>query len=132
MTNSERMMGLMQAIATAAPASVKFQDLSEEYPAWTHVQALAQFNNGFTASIVCHRWSYGGRVGQFEIAILNEEEELEYLTPVTPDVLGYLSVSMVEKYLKQIGQLPRFAAFHGPVEEGKSILSLSYQYQQEA
>jgi hypothetical protein len=64
------------------------------------------YPNGYTASVVCHSFSYGGENGLFEVAVLRNEE-LHYDNPVTNgDVLGHLDFEEVAKTLTQIAALP--------------------------
>ena len=53
--------------------------------------------NVFTTSIIQTPYSYGWSDGLFEVAIM-KGEELVYTTPITSDVLGYLSVEEVVEY----------------------------------
>ena len=53
-------------------------------------QALVDFPNGYTASVIRTESSYGGDAGLFEIAVMYNGV-LDYTTPVTNDVLGYLT-----------------------------------------
>lgn len=63
------------------------------------------YPNGYSASIVSNENSYGGNEGLFEIAVLRGGM-IVYDTPVTNDVLGYLSFSEVAKALEEIENLP--------------------------
>ena len=63
------------------------------------------FDNGFGASIVRHIMSYGGKLGLYELAILDKEVDLTYDTPVTNDVIGYLTPEEVTNYLIKIQEL---------------------------
>lgn len=63
------------------------------------------FGNGYSASITSTEFSYGGNEGLFEIAVLRGGI-IVYNTPVTNDVLGYLSFSEVAKALEEIENLP--------------------------
>ena len=69
-----------------------FKDLEfKEHP--NHlggVQAVITFDNGYGASVVRHEYSYGGKDGLYELAVLNSDGELTYDTPITTDVIGYL------------------------------------------
>lgn len=72
------------------------------------VQKVYKFENGYGASVVRHDYSYGGRVGKWEIAVLEFEGDdwhLTYDTPITNDVLGHLSDEEVEMTLKEIKNL---------------------------
>lgn len=64
------------------------------------------FKNGYGASIVRGVHSYGGKDGLFEIAVLDDEGNLVYDTPVTDDVLGYLDGDGVAEVLEEIMILP--------------------------
>jgi len=69
------------------------------------VQHLAFFPNGYGVSIVKHDFSYGNKDGLWEMAVIkgNEDEwKLTYETPVTDDVLGYLSENEVNEYVDQV------------------------------
>jgi hypothetical protein len=75
------------------------------------IQYIFKADNGYGASIVQHEYSYGGRVGLWEIAVTEYDEDGEwdicYGTPITNDVLGHLSESEVIDYLTQIEQLKK-------------------------
>ena len=68
------------------------------------VQARIQFDNGYGASVVKSSFSYGGNQGLYELAVLFEDN-ITYNTPITDDVLGYLSEDDVTEHLKQIQEL---------------------------
>ena len=73
------------------------------------VQELFFFPNGYGASVVrCPKISYGAREGLMELAVLNGIQgswNITYDTPITDDVLGYLSKENVETLLEQISNL---------------------------
>lgn len=73
-------------------------------------QAIFKFPNGYGASLIQSKWSYGGNDGLFEIAVLSwntdDEYDIDYSTPVTDDVIGYLSKEDVIDILQQIFNLP--------------------------
>jgi hypothetical protein len=70
------------------------------------VQCRIQFDNGYGASIVSHNYSYGGKEGLYELAVLGEDGKLHYDNPVANgDVRGYLNESEVTEILKQIQEL---------------------------
>jgi hypothetical protein len=75
------------------------------------IQYIFKADNGYGASIVQHDYSYGGRIGLWEIAITKYDEDDEwdicYDTPITNDVLGHLSESEVMDYLTQIEHLKK-------------------------
>lgn len=69
------------------------------------VQAKIQFPNGFGASVVKTPFSYGGSNGQYELAVLGQDGRITYDTPVTDDILGYLSEAAVNESLQKIQSL---------------------------
>lgn len=85
---------------------MKFKDLEfKELPDLAGVYCRIQFDNGFGASIVKHEYSYGGKNGLYEIAVLDSGGEITYTTPITNDVLGYLSEEDVERHVNEIKNL---------------------------
>lgn len=70
------------------------------------VAYVIHFPNGWGASIVRNRISYGGRVGKWELAVLDSMGDLSYETPITDDVVGWLDESEVADYLDRIAALP--------------------------
>ena len=68
------------------------------------IQKVYSFPNGYGASVVKHSYSYGGKDGKWEIAVL-KGEDLCYNTDITSDVLGYLNDPEVDSYLRQIEKL---------------------------
>ena len=69
------------------------------------VQARITFDNGYGASVVRHEYSYGGKDGLYELAVLDSNGELTYATPVTNDVIGYLRPEDVTDVFAKIQQL---------------------------
>ena len=68
------------------------------------VQHVYEFDNGYGASVIKHDYSYGGKNGLWEIAVLNEGD-LCYNSGITEDVIGHLAWKNVEDYLGEIQQL---------------------------
>lgn len=71
-------------------------------------QKLYKFDNGFGASVVSHRHSYGGDKGLWELAVLKFEGNdwsLTYDTPVTSDVIGHIEEEDLDNILNNIKQL---------------------------
>ena len=66
--------------------------------------ARYKFPNGYEASVISHDSSYGGNKNLFEIAIM-VDGDLVYDTPITQDVLGYLTWDAVEENLWRIKDL---------------------------
>ena len=72
------------------------------------IQYLAVYPNGYGASIVQHRYSYGYDQGLWELAVIKGTEEdwnICYDTHITSDVLGYLTEAEVEETLALIQAL---------------------------
>lgn len=86
---------------------------------------MYQFPNGYGASVIRHQFSYGGEEGLWELAILNRHGELYYRTPITRNVIGYLSESEVDEILRQIADLP-VAERPSPHNPGESVDGLDY------
>lgn len=65
------------------------------------------FPNGYAASVVKGPWTYGGDQDLWELAVMDDHEgDICYDTPITDDVLGYLTDEEVDNYLNQIKALP--------------------------
>ena len=70
------------------------------------IQARITFDNGYGASVIKSPFSYGGKIGLYELAILDEEGHVCYSTPITDDVLGYLREEDVSEAMIRIQNLP--------------------------
>lgn len=71
----------------------------------TDMQHLYLFANGYGASVLRSSYSFGGDRGLFELAVL-KDGDICYSTPITNDVIGYLTADEVAEYLQQIEKLP--------------------------
>ena len=80
---------------------LKFQD----HPMGMGKQCIVQFPNGYGASIVQGPHTYGGDKGLYELAVFGKDGQITYDTPITSDVLGYLSEQEVEQTLSDIKNL---------------------------
>ena len=69
------------------------------------VQFVFAFPNNYGASVVRHAHSYGGKRGLWEVAVLGKDGVMCYDTPITNDVIGYLSWQGVLETLTNIFQL---------------------------
>lgn len=67
-------------------------------------QFIFNFENGYGASVVRHKYSYGGNEGKWELAVLLGKE-ICYDTKITSDVEGWLSEDDVTKLLREIKKL---------------------------
>lgn len=73
------------------------------------VQRLYRFDNGYGASVICHSGSYGNDRGLWELAVIRytdgDKYVLDYSTPITDDVIGYLDEDEIIALLVRIGAL---------------------------
>ena len=84
-----------------------FTDLKfEERKGLPGIRAFHLFENGYGASVVKGYGTYGGDEGLYELAVVGPNGSLAYDTPVTDDVLGYLSETDVTEALAKIEALP--------------------------
>lgn len=73
-----------------------------------------RFGNHRGASVIRGNYTYGGRDGLYELAVLkfpnetNKDWDLDYDTEITDYVIGFLSVDEVNDLLKRISELPKF------------------------
>jgi len=85
---------------------MKFKDLEfKELPDGSGIYCRIQFENGYGASIVKHKYSYGGDKGLYEIAVLDSSDEITYTTSVTDGVIGYLRPEDVTDVIEKIEKL---------------------------
>lgn len=66
---------------------------------------LFTFDNGYMASVISHPYSFGGEEGLWELAVLDEDGKITYDTPITNDVVGWLTVEEVNEILDKIKEL---------------------------
>jgi hypothetical protein len=86
----------------------KFEDLEFDKltdPFMSGVRSRMMFENGFGVSVVSHTYSYGGKDGLFEVAVLDADGDLTYNTPVTNDVVGFLNPDEVTDIMEQVQNL---------------------------
>ena len=68
------------------------------------VHAIVTFDNGYGASVVKTNMSYGGKEGLYELAVLFDGL-ISYDTPITNDVIGFLTEDEVTELLQKIEDL---------------------------
>jgi hypothetical protein len=85
-----------------------FEDLEFRPHRMDGVQSIMMFDNGYGVSVIRTSSSYGGKMGQYELAVLDSGENITYNTPVTSDVLGYLSEKEVTRYMIEVQKLLTF------------------------
>jgi hypothetical protein len=85
-----------------------FKDLEFEImtdPFMSGKKSRIYFDNGYGASVVSHTFSYGGKSGLYELAVL-KDDELHYDNPIANgDVRGFLTEDAVTELLTQIQKL---------------------------
>ena len=70
------------------------------------VQAIAEFPNGFGASIIKSDFSHGGKSGLFELAVLdNDTGNINSTTDITDDVIGWQDEDDIDRVLTAISKL---------------------------
>lgn len=72
------------------------------------VQKIYKFNNGYGASVIKNDYSYGGREGKWELAVIafdGDDWAITYDTPITSDVIGHIVEEDLEDILKEIQSL---------------------------
>lgn len=71
---------------------------------WGNERYIFQFANGYGASVIRNHLSYGGPEGFYKLAVL-KDGKINYRTPITNDVIGWLDKNDVADTLKQIEEL---------------------------
>ena len=73
------------------------------------VQNVYKFDNGYGASVVQHEFSYGSHENLWELAVIHFDSDgewsLDYSTPITDDVIGWIDMMQVMEILLQIQNL---------------------------
>ena len=69
------------------------------------IQKVYKFPNGYGDSVIKGPYTYGGKKGLWEVAVL-KGEELCYDTDITSDVIGHLNDPEMDAILRQIERLP--------------------------
>ena len=70
------------------------------------IMSRIYFDNGYGASIIQSQFSYGGKIGLYELAVLDEDGDVCYTTPITDNVIGYLREEDVSEVMIRIQNLP--------------------------
>lgn len=74
-------------------------------------RARMMFDNGYGVSVVQSDMTYGGKQGLYELAVLDDEEgDPVYYTPITMDVLGWLTEDDVTTHMSEVQSLPLLTA----------------------
>jgi len=83
---------------------LEFEQINEA-PFMVSKKVRVQFDNGYGVSVVSHTFSYGGKDGLYELAVLDKNGDLTYETPITSDVLGYLEPEQVTEIMAKVQSL---------------------------
>ncbi len=83
-------------------AELTFASPTDDYD---NFRARVHFDNNYGASVIRGPFTYGGREGLYELAVL-WDGGLCYDTPITSGVEGYLSPEDVTILLHRIAELP--------------------------
>lgn len=88
-----------------------FEDLKFELDDLSGEHAHHLFDNHYGVSVVRGPYTYGGKQGLFELAVIHmapgdEYSKIVYDTPVTGDVIGHLTPADVTDIMKQVSELP--------------------------
>ena len=81
-----------------------FEDIKFR-PYMDGVHAKLLFTNGYGVSIIKHEYSYGGPKGFYELAVINSEGDVVYDTPITDDVIGWLTPKDITDLMIQVQDL---------------------------
>lgn len=93
----------------------KEKTLSDHYEG---VRYYFEFPNGFGASVVINKFSYGGGNGLWELAVI-KDKNICYSTELTRDVIGHLTIDEVNELLDKIQSLDE----DGMIQEDKLVLN---------
>ena len=76
-------------------------ELNEHYDG---IQKRYKFPNGYGASVICHKGSYGGYRGLWELAV-ELHGIIVYDTAICADVIGHLTTKDVHKNLQALKEM---------------------------
>ena len=83
--------------------------LIQDHKEGSRVQRIYKFDNGYGASVVKGPYTYGGKDGKWELAVINniteEGFDMCYDTEITDDVIGHLNDPEVDRLLYKIRDL---------------------------
>lgn len=68
--------------------------------------AILNFDNGYGVSVLLGKLFYSNGIDTYELGVL-KNDHLCYDTPITDDVLGYLTKGGVTKVMERIQKLPK-------------------------
>lgn len=68
-------------------------------------EVFGPFSNGYSTSVVKNQYSYGSKQGLYELAVVGPDGSLSYDTPITDDVIGYLTWEKAMQIVQEIKNL---------------------------
>lgn len=83
----------------------KYELKAMQNPAICGLQWLIAFRNGYEASIISSKYARTDKEHPYELAVL-KDWHVCYDTPITHDVIGYLTADEVGEILAKIEALP--------------------------
>lgn len=99
-------------------ANAMFKKLAdfEKQPCYDGIQVVLGFGDQYDLSIISHKFSYGGKNGKYEIAVIDktscEQVNLPGITEEHDTVKGWLSESDVDGIIKKL----HFITAQSPVQ----------------
>jgi hypothetical protein len=69
------------------------------------IRFVFEFPNGYGASVIRNRFSYGNKQGLWELAVLNEHGNVSYDNSISRGVMGYLKEEEISDILYRIHDL---------------------------
>ena len=75
-------------------------------PFFNGFQWVVEYPNGWGFDVVKHYGSYGQAADLWELAVRDNHGELRYDTPITDDVIGWLSEEEIVAIAQQVAALP--------------------------
>lgn len=88
---------------------LEFKELADPFDG---IIARTVFDNEYGVSVVRSQFSYGGKMGLYELAILDNNGEVCYTTPLTDNVIGYLRDIDITEVMIKVQQLPPIKKNH--------------------
>jgi hypothetical protein len=82
-----------------------FQQLQFRSTIGGGIAATFIFPNRYGCSVIQGPSTYGNAEGLYEMAVLGKNGGITYETPITSDVLGYLTPDDVTHYMNEISRL---------------------------
>jgi hypothetical protein len=104
--NTSKMLGIdvIELLQKYNLNYLTFYDINLK-PYMNGVHGRVIFDNGYGVSVIKHEYSYGGDKGFYELAVIDSEGDVIYDTPVTDDVIGWLTPKDITELMIQVQDL---------------------------